>query len=63
MANPAEELSYNQLCIVAELLELPLLKVLGMIAGMKPSTAHKWYKDYADELPQAAETVPPYSAK
>lgn len=51
MTNPADELSYNQLHIIAELLELPLPKVLGMIAGMKPSAAHKWYKDYAGELP------------
>lgn len=49
MTNPCEHLSINQLTMVADVLDMKLLEVLGIVMGKKHTAAHKWY----DSNPEA----------
>ena len=50
MQNPAANLSTNQLTMIADVLDMKLLEIIGIVMGKGVTTSRKWYQDNADAL-------------
>lgn len=46
MENPAEHLSVNQLTMIADVLDMKLLEVLGIVMGKGVDVSRKWYEEH-----------------